>query len=199
MVLTLLIALVVTDLVLAFMVFRLKGRWQTHDDILSDITEERQMISRLQKSLKDEVKEYENEFKSIYKKVGLIAAQVEQETALGNRAISEQLRGIVEDAKAQVSAPVEELTLKQRAIEDLLVKIDQEKSRLAKVVVRGEKILSCLAEGAPLEEFVKDLEQKKYSDARQLVAQGMAPDQVAAEIGLSVAEVQMIRGLHSTL
>jgi hypothetical protein len=76
-----------------------------------------------------------------------------------------------------------------------LRRIEKEKQILLKSVSRGEKIARFFDKRLPYEEVLEDIEDKKYIDARHLLSQGIAPKQVAQELGMPESEINLMIGL----
>jgi hypothetical protein len=107
------------------------------------------------------------------------------------------MEAVVQELTSRFEAPVKEITRKQASLEALLRKVDQEKTLLQRLLQRGEKLARFFDERVPYEEVLEEIEDKKYADARALLARGKSPVTVAQELGMSESEVRLVAGLAS--
>ncbi len=191
--LTLLVAL---DFGILYVIFFLNKRWQAHDDILSDVTEERHLISQIQDKLKNDIDHSRSENMDLYKKINRIAAQIEQEIANSGAIFSEHLNKVINEMTLKIEEPFKELTLKQKSLESLYEKVELKKNHLMAMMDRSEKICRFLEKKLPFDELLKELENKKYSDIQKLLAEGLSIEQIAQELDISLGEVKLIDQLN---
>ncbi len=77
----------------------------------------------------------------------------------------------------------------------LLKKVEGEKILLRKALARAEMMCKALDEKAPFQEVMGEIVEKKYTDARSLLAQGISIPKVALEVNLSEPEVRLLAGI----
>ena len=74
----------------------------------------------------------------------------------------------------------------------------REKDQLLNAVRKGQILSKFFNQEIPYEQLLKDIELKKYDDARRLIGQGYSADQVAKELGMRTSEIEMIRSVTSS-
>ena len=124
-----------------------------------------------------------------------LATEAEQEVKTGGLTLAHEMEQVAAQLSGQFEEPLRELGKRQTYLEALLRRIDSEKLSLQKLLARGEKICRFFDNRVPYEEVLAELEDKKYADARSLLARGKAPAQIASELGMSETEVRLVAGL----
>ena len=79
-------------------------------------------------------------------------------------------------------------------MDSILRRVEEEKATLQRLVARSEKLCQFFDERIPYEEVLAEIEDKKYADARALLARGKSARAVAQELGLSESEVRLVAG-----
>ncbi len=195
MITALLIALVVVDLGLLAALFFVNKRQETHSDLLYDLTEERRLLSELRGSIHDELAAAQVKNREAMAKVSHIAAEAEQEVKNGGQSLAKGMEEIFALLTQRFEKPLAELARRQIAVEALLRRVETEKGRMLKVVNRGEQLVKFFDEKTPYNQVLKDMESRKYEDCRELLSQGIPPEKIAVELGLSRSEVELISHL----
>jgi len=195
MVTFLLIVLVCLDFSLVGAILMLRKRQVTQISMIEDLTEERKMLSELRCTIQDELEIASSKNKETLNKVNHLAAEAEQEIKTGSDTLSKEMEKILAQLSSRFEEPLKELTKKQAALEMMTKRIEEQKMLLHKLVMRGEKICQILDKKAPYTEVLSEMEDKKYSDARHLIAKGISPQKVAHELGLTESEVRLVAGL----
>jgi DNA-binding NarL/FixJ family response regulator len=77
----------------------------------------------------------------------------------------------------------------------MLARMDAERQTLNKAIQRAEALTHFFNEKVPYQSILEDLQDKKYRDARQMLAKGLKSEQIAKELGLSKAEMEIITGV----
>jgi hypothetical protein len=192
----LVIGLIVVDIVLLIAMVRIsRNRSQVVvGRELQDLTEERRYIMELRKSIQEDLEHAQLQSKDVLKRVTQLATEAEQEVKLGGSSIATELDGIVASLTKNFEEPLNQLTSKINAGERLMQKLEREKNSLVKLMQRAEQICSFFNEKIPYQDILEELQDKKYRDARQMLAKGYKIDTIAQELGLSKAELDLIAG-----
>jgi len=188
----LLAALIFLDLGLIVVVARLSQR---RDSGQLELAEERQLLGELRSSVKEELEAAQAKARATLDKAMRLATEAEQEVKIGGQSLAQEMEQVAAQLAGQFDEPLRELGKRQTYLEALLRRIDNEKASLQKLLARGEKICRFFDNRVPYEEVLAEIEDKKYADARSLLARGKAPASIAAELGMSETEVRLVAGL----
>jgi len=188
----LLAALIFLDLGLIVVVARLSQR---RDSGQLELAEERQLLGELRSSVKEELEAAQAKARTTLDKAMRLATEAEQEVKTGGQSLAQEMEQVAAQLAGQFDEPLRELGKRQTYLEALLRRIDNEKASLQKLLARGEKICRFFDNRVPYEEVLAEIEDKKYADARSLLARGKAPASIAAELGMSETEVRLVAGL----
>ncbi|MCX6108761.1 MAG: hypothetical protein NTZ90_04050 [Proteobacteria bacterium] len=192
MTMILLAALILLDLGLIVVVARLSQR-QGNSQL--ELAEERQLLGELRSSVKEELEAAQAKARATLDKAMRLATEAEQEVKTGGLTLAHEMEQVAAQLSGQFEEPLRELGKRQTYLEALLRRIDGEKVSLQKLLARGEKICRFFDNRVPYEEVLAEIEDKKYADARSLLARGKAPAQIASELGMSETEVRLVAGL----
>lgn len=195
--LTLLIsALIGLDVVLLLAVISLSRRRASVDISreLQDLTEERRYMMELRQSIQEDLESAQARSKLVLNQVTKIAAEAEQEVKIGSDAVAKELEGLVQSLTARFDEPLNQMIAKLHAGEKMLSRLDSERQHLNKSIQRAESLTRFFNEKVPYQHILEELQDKKYQDARQMLARGMKSEQIAKELGLSKAEMEVIAG-----
>ncbi|MCX6105000.1 MAG: hypothetical protein NTY08_04115 [Proteobacteria bacterium] len=193
----LLAALILMDLGLIVAVYLLSRRRETHLELVEELTEERRLLAELRTVVQEELEAAQAKARSTLDKAVRLATEAEQEVKAGGQTIAKEMELVVAELTDRFSDPLKELSRKQSYLENLLRRVEDEKTSLQKLLARGEKICRFFDNRVPYEEVLAEIEDKKYADARLLLARGKAPGAVATELGMSETEVRLVAGLSS--
>ncbi len=191
----LLVALILLDAGLLAAVFFLNRRQEAQVELVAELSEERRMIAELRASVQEELEAAQGKARGMLDKVTKMATEAEMEVKSGGATIAHEMEQIASTLTARFELPLKELSVKQRQVEALLKRLDHEKSLMKNLVARGEKICKFFDERVPYEEVLHEIADKKYSDARALLAKGQSPTQVAHELAMNETEVRILAGL----
>ena len=183
------------DVGLLIAVFKLSRRQEHQLELVTELTEERRLLAELRQGVQEELESAQAKARETLDKATRLAALAEQEVTSGSGAIAEELSALAGQLAGRFDEPLKELSRRQGYLEALLRRVDDEKSTLQRLIARGEKICRFFDERVPYEEVLAEIEDKKYMDARLLLARGRAPAAVAAELGMSETEVRLVAGL----
>ncbi len=187
--------LVVLDLGLIAAILLINRRQGVQTDLLDEMNEERRLLSDLRETVKGELEAAQFKARETLDKAAKLAAEAEHEIKVGGSSLASEMEGVAAELSSRLDTPLKELTRKQNSMENLLRRIEQEKQVLTKLLQRGEKICRFFDNRVPYEEVLREIEDKKYADARSLLARGTSPSKVAHELGMSETEVRLIAGL----
>lgn len=193
----LLAALILLDLGLLAAVFLLSRRQDAQLELVEELTEERRLLAELRSAVQEELEAAQGKARETLDKASRLAAEAEQEVRTGGSTIAEELTNVADHLASRFEEPLKELARKQSYTESLLRRIEQEKAVVGKLIARGEKLCRFFDQRIPYEEVLAEIEDKKYEDARALLARGKGPAIVATELGMSETEVRLVAGLAS--
>ena len=193
MVTTLLILLTVMDVVLLAVVFLMSRRkGNIPSSLMAEITEERHMLNELRESVREELRDASLKIQSATKNINRIAAEVDADTKGVASAIRTELESAASELCSRFTAPLTELEARQTALIKLYKQIDRQKEMLARTVNKGEQITKFFNNKIPYEELLSEIEEKKYDDARALLAKGISSQEIASQLGMSTLEVKLL-------
>ncbi|MFK7824191.1 MAG: hypothetical protein AB8G05_08540 [Oligoflexales bacterium] len=192
---TFLILLTLFDVGILIFLYLLLQRKQGSDELLQDLTEERRLLNNLKNEVKSEVDRASELTQIQLKKIMKLAAEVEQDATLSKENLASHLEEVFTEFTQKLESPMLELTKKHHLLENMLRKVDFEKKRLLKAIQKGEKICRFFHNDLPYDELLKDIELKKYEDARKLLTQGYSSEKVATELGMRVSEVELLESM----
>lgn len=197
---TLLLAfLLLLDVGLLAAVFFLNRRQEAHIEVVTELTEERRMLSELRTTVQEELEVAHNKARDMLQKITKIATEAEMEVKTGGQTIATEMELVMADLTGKFEEPLRELARKQAYLDATLKRLDHEKSVLHKLIARGEKICKFFDERVSYEEVLHEIEDKKYVDARAMLAKGNTPAIVASELGMSESEVRLVAGLSGPM
>ena len=194
----LLAVLILLDLGLMVAVYLLSQRRETHLELVEELTEERRLLGELRTAVQEELEAAQAKARATLDKAMRLATEAEQEVKTGGQTIAQEMEAVVTDLSGRFAEPLKELSRKQAYLENLLRRVEMEKTSLQKLLARGEKICRFFDNRVPYEEVLAEIEDKKYSDARLLLARGKTPSAVANELGMSETEVRLVAGLTTS-
>lgn len=190
-----LVILGVLDIILLVSFVRLSNRQDDQVHLLSELTEERQLISALRSQITHELNSAEGRNRALMEKVAHLAMEAEEEVKSGGASLAQGLGEVVDQLSGKFEGPLQELARRQASLETLFRKIDQQKLSLKKMIDRAETLSGFFDQRVSYEQLLLDIEDKKYTDARQLLAKGHDPKKVAHELGISPSEIRIIANL----
>lgn len=191
-----LVILAVLDLVLLGVVYVLGRRQIQPVEILRDLNEERRLLKELRQAVKEELEDGHRRSKEALSRVSTIATEVEMEFRGGRDTLNKEMEEVLREFSSKVEGLLGGLVKKQAMIEKLLKKVETEKAGLVKALDRGDKLVRFFNQNVPYEEVLEEIEDKKYSDARELLSKGIKPNEVAKYLGLPESEVTLIAAVR---
>ena len=166
-----------------------------HAEVLEALTEERMTLKRVRSEIRDEMDQAKSYIDKAIVNYKRLAAEVEEETKTGKSQIQENLKEVMNEFTQSLEGPLKELSRKQNSLEGVLRLAGREKDQLLNAVRKGQILSKFFNQEIPYEQLLKDIELKKYDDARRLIGQGYSADQVAKELGIRTSEIEMIRSV----
>ena len=166
------VAIMSLNTVLIVALYFVVRRRISDDSILAEVTEERRLLARMQKGFASEYKSAQEYINTAQKEINKVAAEVEQEVKMSGKVIAENVENIVAELSDKFNAPLEELALKQGAIERCLLRIQDERSRV-NACIKREKLLGLLNHKKSYEDIMRDWESIKMENACTLLSKGM--------------------------
>ena len=192
---TFLILLTLFDVGILFFLYLLLQKKQGSEELLQDLTEERRLLNNLKTEVKSEIDRASDLTQSQLKKIMKLAAEVERDANLSKENLASHLEEVFTEFTQKLESPMLEMTKKHHLLESMLRKVDFEKKRLLKAIQKGEKICKFFHNDLPYDELLKDIELKKYEDARKLLTQGYSSEKVASELGMRISEVELLESM----
>ena len=187
--------LAILDFVIIGFLFLYIHKKQGGLDLLHDLTEERRILNKLRTDVQQELLEGKRSLQTLKKESLQVAAEIERDSQTSKENLSKHLQSVFDEFTDKLDIPMVELTKKHHLLDSLLRKVEFEKTRLIKAIEKGEKICKFFQNDLPYEELLKDIEYKKYDDARKLLTQGYSKEKVASELGMRIAEVELLQGI----
>lgn len=188
----LLFALVLMDLALIGAIFMLNRRQDEQGDAVAELTEERQLITEMRQAVREDLEQTQSKMREAIDRVGHLAAEAEQEVKSGSELLGKELEALITQLSTRFETPLKELATRQRYLDTVYKRIEREKIVIQKIIGRGEKIAKFFDQSVPYQEVLNEIEDKKYVDARSMIAQGITPFKIARELGMSEQEVKLL-------
>jgi hypothetical protein len=189
--------LLVVDAGLIYVVWQYARRRTIEADIVAELAEERRLIGDLRQSIREEIIAGQSKIREALDRVSKMALEAEQEVAGSGNVIRAEVEKVLVGLGGSLSAPLAELAQKQEQLVALMKKVEAEKVILRKALARAELMCKALDDKAPFQEVMGEIVEKKYTDARSLLAQGVSIPKVALEVNLSEPEVRLLAGITS--
>lgn len=190
--LSLLIGVDAVLIVLVLVALRRRKTEEPSIGLLREVDHEHRLLKELRDSVRDELRQKHAEMKLLYEKVSTMATETEMELRSGGQSLSHELEAVLSEARVSLEADLAEVDKRRTNLSALLKRAKEERQLLQKALQRGERLAQFFDGRVPYQEVLEEIEDKKYVDARQLLAKGLAPLQVAKELGLAESEVQLI-------
>ena len=188
------IALIADAVLLAFF-FQMYRKNRLPHDVIEDLHEERQIIKAIQSDTKNMAESTVQECKKILSKITQLGAEIEQEFANSHDIIQKSTEEVAGELLEKLGQPIGDLSEKQKSFENLLAKLTKEKNSLQSLIKKTESLVALINAKAPVDDILRNIEEKKYSDIRMLLAQGLSPAKIAKELNVLESEVELVRDL----
>jgi DNA-binding phage protein len=197
---TLLAILIAVDFVLiglVLMALRRKQESPASVTMLRELDHEHRLIKEMREAIREDLLQKHSEMKMLYEKVATIATETDMELKSGANSLAAEMEHVMADARSRLDEYLAQIDKRRTGFSSILKKAQEERQLLQKALSRGEKLTKFFDSTVPYQDVLEELEDKKYVDARHMLARGLAPAQVARELGLQEAEVQLIASMNS--
>ncbi len=184
--------LLLIDTIMIAMIYQWMKNRVDPVEILKDVGQEKKELKRLRDEVTAELQQARSYNKQVLEKVSTIAAEIELEVKNYGDLLAKEMDGVVEKLKGELVAPLDTVKKRQVALDGLLKRSEQERKLLQRSLMRAEDLSRFFTEKLPYDEVLKELEDKKYADARFYLSKGMKPQEVAMELGIPESEVALI-------
>lgn len=191
----LLFILLIMDLVLIAGIFLYLKYNKNQAVVLESLTEERIAIKRIRTGFDEALTEGLQEMGKKLDEFRQLSAETERETKTARTQIREALDEVLIEFGSRLEEPLTELSRRQNSLEGTIKLSEKQKSILLEGIKKGEILAKFFHQEIPYDQLLKDIELKKYDDARKLLSRGLPGEQVARELGLRPAEVDLIQSL----
>ncbi len=193
MITVLLIILAVLDVALLGVVFMLSQRRSNATaNHITEITEERHILTELRETVREELEAAHAKAAQVLAKSTKLAAEVESEVRTATAAIRQELENAAHEIAGRFAEPLAELEMRQNSLTKLYKQLDRQKDVLSRMLSKGEQITKFFDDKVPYQEVLAEIEEKKYDDARALLARGLDIAQVSSQLGMSPLEVRLL-------
>ncbi|MCX6128242.1 MAG: hypothetical protein NTX25_04160 [Proteobacteria bacterium] len=193
----LLISLIAIDLILVGAVMVAFRRRSQLDPLglMREIHEEQRLLKELRDSIHEELQVKQADMRMLYDKVAMMATETEVGIKSTGSILAEEVSSAVSEATRQIQDPLSLAQKQQTLLSSLIHKSRQERQILQKSIGRAEQLSKFFNKKIPYQEVLEEIQDKKYLDARCLLAKGLSTAQVAAELGLPESDVGLISSM----
>ncbi|NRA65224.1 MAG: hypothetical protein HRU19_12120 [Pseudobacteriovorax sp.] len=188
----LLIFLVVVDLFMLGAIYFIGKEQAKPIEILKEISQEKRELKELAQSLKEDLSLKMSKADDIFKKINAVAAEAEIEARRYRETLNHEMSASLQEFSEKMEKTSQSLNRDRAAIGSLVSKAKGQRELLRKSIRQGEKLAGFFNKKVPYEQVLEEIEDKKYTDARELLSKGMPIDEVALEVGLPSSEVALI-------
>ncbi len=196
MITALLAILFVFELGLAYYVYALYKRREDTEHILDEIVLAQRSLSEARAGVESELHAIEARTKDTLKKVNQAAHDVELEIKNSKETLSASIEDVLKVMAEQIEKPLHVLARKENSLEVVLRKVEREREALLQIVSRAQNLALFFNEKIPYKDLIKDIEYKKYEDARKMLAQGFSRERIERDLCLSSGELDLICGMQ---
>lgn len=194
--LALLIAVDVLLIGLVLLALRKKQETPASVGMLREIDHEHRLIKEMREAVREDLLQKHAEMKMLYEKVATIATETDMELKSGAHSLAQEMEHVLQDARSRLDEYLTQIDKRRTGFSSLLKKAQEERQLLQKALSRGEKLTKFFDSTVPYQDVLEELEDKKYVDARHMLARGLEPAQIARELGLAESEVQLIASMN---
>jgi AraC-like DNA-binding protein len=190
----LLSVLIAADLVLLLLAWRLSKDSATRGSERSDFQEEHTILSQMRLQVENELRTLHKSSLNMMEELKKIATFYEMEKKGAKQAFSEQLTGITKEFQHSIEASLNNLDRYHDKVFKRKSELEAVLKSCNKAVGRAEIILKGMSEKLPLETILGKLNNSRLETARQLLSKGHSSAEIAAQVGLSSSEIELLRG-----
>jgi DNA anti-recombination protein RmuC len=191
MLVAMLVLLCVADLILIIAFLRLQRRQSASTEVIRELTEERALLSDLRNQIRGELQTAHQQARQLKDQMQVLATEAEQEVRQGIVNITREVDTIIETISQRLDGPLRALNEKQHFLVRLSKEAQKERELLSLVVGRAENMARVLKSSGTWEDVVDEIEAKRMSDMRAMLASGVAPDKIARDLGIPLQQVHI--------
>jgi hypothetical protein len=196
----LVITLIFADLILLVAIYRLGIRQKAQEATISDLTEERLLLKDMQERMRNDLALAETRQKELFNRFSQLAAEAEEECSRVKAGVQETIEEISREVSQKFETPLKELMTRQGSIELQYKKIKAERESMERTITRGQELAVFFNKNSKYEDVLSEIQDKKYEDARVLIAKGNSVDSISKTLGMTRSEVELVRKfVHSGL
>ena len=188
----LLLAVIVFYVVLLYLFLKMRTDKEHNSEILREVLQEKRQITDMVSVYSDELKALSTEAKDTYDKINMIAAEAELELESAGDVISKQVKVVLDEISVDITQKFSDIEKKKASFEEFNQSLEKNRKTLIRLIGRAEKLAKFFNDNIPYEQVLEEIEDKKYMDARHLLANGYSPEEVSAELNLSSSEVKLL-------
>lgn len=195
----LLIILIAVDFILIGAVLIAFKKKQQSDpiEVLKAIHEEQKLLKEMRDSVRHEIEASHADMKLLYQKVSTIATETEHSLHSSSLHLQQELQEALHKMKEDLQEPFRLAQKHRTALSTVMQKCKEARVILQKSTARAEQLALFFQKNVPYEQVLEEIEDKKYRDARFLLAKGLSPKEVSSELSLSESEIQLIASARS--
>ena len=188
----LIVMVLVLDILLFGYVYFTNKQKEVGSGFLGEMKEERKIIDELRASLKDQLSEFKRSVQSAQDKLVAIASEAEIDHKNIKSVFDDNSKSLVLEFEAKLDAPLKSINERCERAHSLFNRINIEKDSLLKALKKAETITKFFNGDIAYRDLLEEIEDKKYSDARQMLSRGVRTDVVASELNMAESEVKLI-------
>ncbi len=195
---SLLAVLIAIDfLLIALVLFALRKRpsAQISVELLREIDHENRLLKEMRSTISEDLEKKYQDMKILYERVTALATEADVELKSSSSIVGQEVANVMEEARLKMEEPLQLLTKQRTRLSALIQKSQQERQFLQKAISRAEKLAKFFDQQIPYEELLEEIKDKKYTDARFMLAKGLSTQQIARELGLPESEVNLIASM----
>lgn len=153
------------------------------------LDKERAQLIELQNHLKNDIAEAKKLSDDTLKKLKLIGAEAHAEWNDMTKKIHEVLLEVDSHSDKLLENNVSKLNLQIMSLDKSIQDAAQTNERLHNTATKAAQILKLFDTGLPTDEIMKELQTNKYSEAKQMLVDGVDASIVSRKLGLSMGEI----------
>lgn len=189
--------LISIDFGLIFLLVRQRSLQTDYVKQLDVLAEERQLVSQLKSDVMNLAEDLKHQSDATIHKVTILATEAEQEIRSGRDQLKTSVEDVIKESLPDLKKPLKDIKDVQLRLEKSIRSSEQARLLLNKSVERAQTIQKLLNKEFTYEQFLENIKEQKYHDARQLLAQGLPPSSVAMELKIPESEVRLLAGMRS--
>ena len=161
--------------------------------LLRDLTQERCEIKNLRDDIHSQLKDVRQHVQEKTKQLQKMSSEVDKDVSEGKKVFHHAIEQMSEQFLSKISHLDELLNQKQENLKLSFRKTEHASHKLAKVIRRAETLAQFFKSDLACEDLLKDIEMKKYDDARAMLAKGHSREAIAEALGLRSVEIDLLR------